>query len=184
MVGSASNPILSLCVVLAMGMAGVALAGEPISADEVKGPVHWGSAERVTHLRHLWFADQPDAAGFELARAAGVAVVINLRAPSELDWDEKAAVEKLGMTYYNVPVAGPRFEKSAFERIEELVSQNEDAQVLIHCASSNRVGGWLATHLVEKHGMSVEDALVVGRRAGITKQGVEDGVRAYLADHE
>ena len=171
--------ILTLCA----GAAGVALAGEPISPDEVKGPIAWGTAQKVTHLRHLWFADQPDAAGFEAARQAGVQVVVNLRPPSELDWDEKAEVEKLGMTYYNVPVAGPRFEKSAFDRIEQLVAQHEDQQILIHCSSSNRVGGWLATHLVREHGMSVEDALVVGRRAGITKEDVAERARAYVREN-
>jgi len=171
--------ILTLCA----GAVGVALAGEPISADEVEGPIAWGAAQKVTHLRHLWFADQPDAAGFEAARKAGVRVVVNLRPPSEMDWDEKAEVEKLGMSYYNVPVAGPRFEKSAFERIEQLVDQHEEQQILIHCSSSNRVGGWLATHLVREHGMSIEDALVVGRRAGITKEDVAERARAYLREN-
>lgn len=169
-------------------IAGLALclgaAGETsISPDDVRGPFTWGSVSNVTHLKHLWFAGQPDQAGLEKAKAEGVAVVINLRDPSEHAWDEKSAVEALGMTYYNVPVRGGQpFDREVFEKIEALVKEHHDEPILVHCASSNRVGGWLATHLVETHGMTVDEALAVGRRAGITKQPVERAVRAYLAE--
>jgi heme/copper-type cytochrome/quinol oxidase subunit 3 len=97
--------------------------------------------------------------------------VINLRAPWELRWDERSAVEALGMSYYNVPVTGRSFDPKAFARVEELVSQNRGKEILIHCASSTRAGGWLATHLVRERGMSVDDALAVGRRTGISNWG-------------
>jgi len=103
-----------------------------------------------------------------------------MRDPSEHDWDEESAARDLGLAYYNVPVTGKRFEPAAFQRIDALVAENESQQVLIHCGSSNRAGGWLATHLVAEHGMSVDDALAVGRRAGITKKGIEKRVRAYV----
>jgi len=158
-----------------------ATAKEPITPEDVTGPVTWGSAERVTHLRHLYFADQPDAKGFEAAKQAGVVTVIDLRAPSERDWDERAVVEELGLTYYNVPVTGDAFDPEAFERIEALVEQHHGEPILLHCSSSNRVGGWLATHLVTRHGLSEEQALAVGRKAGITKDVIASRVSAYLA---
>jgi len=166
---------------MALLTGGSAAAGEDISPADVKGPITWGSVTNVTHLRHLWFAGQPDRAGFEAAKAAGVEVVINLRDPSELSWDEAAAVEGLGMQYHNVPVTGSSFDPAAFTRIEALLAESPGKPTLIHCASSNRVGGWLATHLVIKHGLSEEDAIAVGRKAGITKPAVEDRVRAYLS---
>ena len=49
----------------------------------VEGPLAWGGLEDVRRYAHLYFAGQPDAAGLEAARQAGVSVVINLRAPSE-----------------------------------------------------------------------------------------------------
>jgi protein tyrosine phosphatase (PTP) superfamily phosphohydrolase (DUF442 family) len=173
-----------LLAVSTVCIAAAAFAGAPVSPADVSDPVTWGTATRVTRLHHLWFADQPDVAGFEAARAAGVRVVINLRPPSELDWDEKAAVEKLGMAYYNVPVSGPRFERDVFGHIEELVEANEDVPILLHCSTSNRVGGWLATHLVREHNMTVDAALAVGRRAGITKEEVADRVREYVQKHK
>ena len=168
--------LLALALLIASGVR----AADPVSPSEVEGPLTWGSAEKVTHLRHLWFADQPDAAGLAMAREAGVAVVINLRHPSELDWDEASAATALGLQYYSVPVTGKGFEPEAFARIDALVAEHADEQILIHCSSSNRVGGWLATHLVTKHGMSVDDSLAVGRRAGITKDGIVTRVREYV----
>ena len=172
--------------VLALGMACLWVVAAchhgAISPDQVEGPFIWGGTDDVTHLHHLWFSGQPDSAALERARAEGVAVVINLRDPSEYEWDEKSAVEALGMTYYNIPVRGGQpFDRAVFERIEALVAQNHEEQTLVHCSSSNRVGGWLATHVADEHGMSVDDALAVGRRAGITKPAIEENVRRYLA---
>ena len=155
-----------------------------LSADAVSGPFTWGGVSNVTGLSHLWFSGQPDAAALERAKAEGITVVINLRDPSEFDWDERSAVESLGLTYYNVPVVGEGFDPEAFERIETLVHQHHDEQVLLHCASSNRVGGWLATHMVSRHDMSVDEALEIGRRTGITKPVIEERVHLYLAADE
>jgi protein tyrosine phosphatase (PTP) superfamily phosphohydrolase (DUF442 family) len=172
--------LASACWMLGLLVAARAGAEPPITPDDVKGPMTWGAATRVTHLRHLYFADQPDAAGFEAAKQAGVLTVIDLRAPGERDWDERALVEGLGLAYYNVPVEGGAFDRAAFERIEALVAQAGPEPILLHCSSSNRVGGWLATHLVTRHGLSEEEALAVGRRAGITKEPIERSVEAYL----
>ena len=98
--------------------------------------------------------------------------------------DETATVEKRGVAYYNVPVSGPRFERDVFGHIEELVEANEDVPILLHCSTSNRVGGWLATHLVREHSMTIDAALAVGRRAGITKEEVADRVREYVQKHK
>lgn len=156
-------------------------AGKSITPDDVEGPIVWGEATRVTHLRHLYFADQPDPTGFEAAKQAGVTTVIDLRAPEERDWDEEAVVEGLGLTYFNVPVVGDAFKREAFDEIERLVKAHHDEVILLHCSSSNRVGGWLAVHLVEQHGLGEDEAIAVGRRAGITKEVIVERVRTYLA---
>jgi len=155
-------------------------ADDGITPADVSDPIAWGAATRVTQLRFLYFADQPDAAGFEAARLAGVETVIDLRAPNERDWDERAAVEALGLRYFNVPITGEALDADAIERIEALVEAHRPEPILIHCSSSNRAGAWLATHLVTRHGISEADAIAVGRRAGITKDVIEARVHTYL----
>lgn len=158
-------------------------AEEPIRPDDVAGPLPWGAVSNVTHVGNLWFAGQPDAAALEEARRAGIGIVINLREAHEHDWDEKSAVEALGMIYYNVPIPKKRpFPTAAFAQIEALVEDNEDEQILIHCSTANRAAGWYATHLVVEGGMNLDDALAVGRRLGITKDAIVQNVASYLEE--
>lgn len=163
---------------LALCFAASSVAQSPKPEDVVD--LDWGATPHVSQLDSLYFAGQVDAEGLEKAKESGVSVVINLRDPSEHDWDEAAAAEALGLLYMNVPVTGATFDPAAFERIESLVSQYGDEKILVHCGSSNRVGGWLATHLVKERGMDIEDALDVGRAAGITSPAIEKRVREYL----
>ncbi len=176
--------LFSVAAVLAcLGNPDTVGSGETVRADEIEvtGPVAWGAASRVMHARNLWLADQPDRVGLEAAKARGVRVVINLREPSELDWNEQAATEALGLTYYNVPVSQTEpFSPSAFGRVEELVAKHSNDQVLVHCSSGNRVAGWFATHLVRQHGMTAAEAIEVGKKAGITKEAIVTKVRDYL----
>ncbi len=151
-----------------------------ITISEVEGPMSWGGVTNVTKLRHLYFAGQPDDAALKAAHEAGVRIVIDLRAPQELDWDEASAVKALDMKYVNVPVDGRKFSTEAFDQIEAVLVENRGVPTLIHCSSSNRAGGWLATHLVTQHRSPVEDALAIGRRTGITKDFVETAVRDFL----
>ncbi|NNL57365.1 MAG: hypothetical protein HKO71_06410 [Pseudomonadales bacterium] len=152
-----------------------------IAPADVSPAQSWGQAKNVTQLKHLYFADQPDAAALEIAREKGVVAVINLRNPSEMNWDEQAAVEGLGMKYYNIPLltAAPTFDPAVVAQIEAAVAAQHHAPVLLHCSSSNRVGAWLAIHLADKHQMDQEQALAVARKAGLTKQGLEDRVKRY-----
>lgn len=160
-----------------------ACSGDGSRLDAVEGPFTWGAVSNVTHVGRLWFAGQPDAETLRKAKENGLRVVLNLRDPSESEWDERSAVEDLGMIYYNVPVQaiGP-FTRESFSRIETLLEDHEGDEILIHCSSSNRVGGWFATYLVEKRGMSVDEALAVGRKTGITKDAIASRVRAYLGE--
>ncbi len=171
---------------LALGL-GLALPGlvsaEPVQPEEVSAPMTWGGVSNVTRLRHLYFSGQPDRAALEKAKAEGVGLVINLRTDAEmqkLGFDEAAAAAELGLRYERVPVGKPPFSKEAFARVEELVAGTGGEPVLIHCASSTRVGAWVASHVAGHHGQSVDEALEVGRRAGLKSRGAEAATRALI----
>ena len=152
-----------------------------ITPDDVSPAQTWGQAVNVTKLKHLYFSDQPDAVALKMASKNGVVAVINLRDPKEMDWDEQAAAQGLGMKYYNIPIitASPSFDPKVIAQIEEAVAAQDHAPVLLHCSSSNRVGAWLAIHLADKHRMDKEQALAVGRKAGMNKQDLEDRVKLF-----
>ncbi|MEN8184249.1 MAG: hypothetical protein ABFS46_17115 [Myxococcota bacterium] len=173
---------ITLLGVLAL-LAVCSRASESVRTDEVAGPFSWGAASNVTHVRHFWFSGQPDEDALEAARGEGIGIVINLREVHEHGWDEEQAVENLGMRYYSVPVPRKKpFPAAAFAQIEALVKDNENEQILIHCSTANRAAGWFATYLVAEHGMSLDDALAVGRKVGITKDAIAQSVANYLGE--
>jgi len=168
--------LLTLFLATACHAAGEAAAGE------VEGPFVWGGVPNVTRLGNLWFAGQPDAAALEAARRNGVAVVINMREPGEMSWDEANAVEDLGMGYFSVPVSKWRpYSGQAFDRITGIVEANPEKQILIHCGNSNRAASWLASRLVRLEAMSVDEALAVARRAGLNQEPFLQMTRDYLS---
>jgi len=151
------------------------------AAAEVDGPMTWGGLSNVTRYQNLYFSGQPDLAALEAARRAGIQLVINLRAPGEMTWNEAASVRELGMRYANVPLSGRSFDPDAIAKIESLVANSAGTPILIHCTSSNRAGGWLVTHLITREGRPFDAALELGRRAGLDRGFVVETVRAYLA---
>ena len=163
----------------------VATAGDTLGPSDVNGPTSWGKAQSVMSIKHLYLAGQPDQVGLEAAAAAGVEVMVDLRGPSEAKWDEGEAVEGLGLTYHNVPVSrgSDTFSRDAMERIEEIVAEHRGQKILLHCSTGNRAAGWLATHLVTRHGLETDAAVEVARKAGMSKPKIESRVRNYLQEH-
>jgi uncharacterized protein (TIGR01244 family) len=125
-------------------------------------------------------AGQPDREALQLFADAGFAAVIDMRGPAEnRGMDEAASVAALGLEYLAFPIVGQG--AISFEKAKELdrLLQAVDGPVLLHCASSNRVGALLA--LRERlNGASDDEALEFGRRAGMTR--LEALVRQRLAD--
>ncbi len=169
----------TLALVLALVVAPWLAAQSPHEPADVK-ELDWGKTPNVTQLGTLFFAGQIDEEGLQRAKDAGVTLVLNLRSPDEHDWDEESAVEGAGLQYANVPITGAGFTPDAVAEIEALVKEHQAQGVLVHCASSNRVGGWLTTHMVTQHGEDLETALEFGRRAGMKSPAVEKRARDYL----
>lgn len=157
-----------------------------VSAADIGNPVIWGGAGNVVSVKHLYFSDQPDAATLIEARDRGVGTVINLRDPSEFDWDEASAAKDAGLAYYNIPIASDStsFDIDAMNQISALVKKHSDQKILLHCASGNRASAWLAIHLVKDHGMNMDSSILLAQKAGLTKPAIEARVREFLHDAE
>lgn len=120
---------------------------------------------------------QDDIAKLE---AAGIHHVIDLSQDNETpDFDEAAAVQAAGIGYDNLPIAGPdALTRANVEAFDRLLA---DAQgpVLVHCASSNRVGAMAALRAAWIEGVPVEEAIAAGRAWGL--RSLEGAVRERLA---
>ena len=72
------------------------------------------------------------------------------------------------MKYVSIPVAGP--EALTPETAKAMVAAIEAARgpALVHCASGNRVGGLFALKAFFLDGKTADEALSLGRAAGLT----------------
>ena len=112
---------------------------------------------------------QPTPDQFVKASELGYKTVINLRGPDEEGNTDPTLVEGLGMTYVSLPVNGSA--DLTEERARALAAALEDAEspVIVHCASGNRVGGLFALKAFYIDDLSPEEALEVGKAAGVTR---------------
>lgn len=133
---------------------------------------------RADPLPGVTTSGQPDQAALQELATAGYAAVIDLRGVDEdRGFDEKNAVEGLGMNYISLPInggGGITYENASL--LDEALS-GIDGPVLLHCATSNRVGALLSLR-EHMHGASPEKALELGTEAGLA--GLRQTVEARL----
>lgn len=115
-------------------------------------------------------AGQPDMAAFKVFADSGYVAIVDMRGPDEDRGmnDEKGVVEGLGLEYVAFPITSE--DELSFDKARELdeLIQSYDGPVLVHCASSNRVGAILALRH-SLNGASDEEALQYGRQGGLTR---------------
>jgi uncharacterized protein (TIGR01244 family) len=113
-------------------------------------------------------AGQPSPEQLEAFKAAGIATVVNLRQPTEtLGFDEQSTVETLGMTYVALPIAGSAgLSEENVRRFADILDSHA-RPMLVHCGSANRVGALFALDAGRHRGKSVDEAIELGRAAGL-----------------
>jgi uncharacterized protein (TIGR01244 family) len=111
---------------------------------------------------------QPSAAAIATIAEQGFTAVIDLRSVEEdRGFDEAATVQGLGMSYISLPVSGAGGISYENANALDAILADIDGPVLVHCASSNRVGALLALR-AKLNGADDEEALALGVDAGLT----------------
>ena len=173
---------------LAFTVLAVVLAGSPLPVSSAEKPkrvlesASLGTTESVHRFGDIWLASQPAKDDLELAKELPIRTVINLRKKSEIDWDEEAAVRALGMIYVNVAFQTPEeLTDAVFDAARHTLTLPENAPLLLHCASANRVGTiWLA-HRVLDDGLAYDDALAEAVTVGLKNPAFREKARDYIA---
>lgn len=110
---------------------------------------------------------QPSQDDLARLKSEGVRTVIDLRgAQEDRGYDEAAEARRLGLAYIALPIAGKDDVTPANAKALGELLKAQDGDVLLHCASGNRVGALLALDAVAR-GVPREDALELGRKAGM-----------------
>lgn len=113
-----------------------------------------GSTKPLLKVETCYLAGQPAAEDFAAFKTAGIKKVVSLRDPSEINWDEKAAVEAAGLEFVQISLASPT--ELTDEKLDQICNllheakQKEEA-VLLHCGGAVRASAvWLAHYCVDQ----------------------------------
>lgn len=118
----------------------------------------------------LYSSGQPSVDDLAALAAIGVRSIINLRgADGDSGYDEAHEAARLGMRYMTLPIVGPDAvtAENAARLAHAIQHARTDGDVLVHCASGNRVGALIALER-GRHGDSPAQAIALGRAAGLT----------------
>lgn len=144
-------------------------------------PATCGSIKQVHALGGIYLAGQPSPADLELARQDGVRTVISLRHASEIEFDERAVAEGLGLTYVSLPWNAPaELTDEVFARARELL-RTAERPILLHCGSANRVGAVWLPYRVLDGGLAFDDALAEAKAIGLRTPEFVGKARDYVA---
>ncbi len=133
---------------------------------------------------------QPTMADLEHFKKAGFTTVINLRRDGEVtkrddpeeakrfNFDEAAAASAIGLTYVHLPISSKDGLTSENAKLLDDALKAAPGPVLVHCGSGNRAGALMALKAFHLDGKGAEEALAIGRAAGLTS--LEPKVRDLL----
>jgi len=124
-------------------------------------------------------AGQPAPDALAKLKDMGFRTVVNLRTEQEGAAGERAVVEGQGLRYVWVPVTAESLSVADVEAVEKVVHDSSSGPVLLHCASSNRVGAVWAL-IQAREGKTLDEALAAGREAGLRSPQLEAAVRRVL----
>jgi uncharacterized protein (TIGR01244 family) len=158
---------------------GMALIEKTAAMSELAGIPHF-----LKISDQVWTGGQPWEEHFAKLKDAGIKIIINLRTPAENEGArEEAKVKQLGMTYFNIPVAGNEpDELDADDFLKLTDEQLKNGPVFIHCAVGSRVGAFWMIRRVLRDGWDVDKALEEANRIGMRSQGrMFDFAKEYIA---
>ena len=128
---------------------------------------------------NLITAGQPSKADLKRLAKRGVKVIVNLRAIGEFNkFNEKVLVEELGMKYVHIPMKGGQDITANNAQRLDLALNGLKESTVVHCASSNRVGGLLAYRAFSIQKQTAKDAYGFGKKTGMSS--TEKQVRKLL----
>jgi uncharacterized protein (TIGR01244 family) len=130
-----------------------------------------GGQPRLEHLAQL--------------KAEGVKAVINLRRPTEhRAEEEEAEAKRLGLRYFNIPVA---FGEPQDEQADEFLKLTDDPAnrpAFIHCTGAIRVGAFWMIRRVLRDGWTLEKAEEEAACIGLRESPhLNEWARAYIEKH-
>ena len=109
----------------------------------------------------LFTGGMPKAEQLKDAAQRGVNLVINLAPPEVMDAlpGESELATSLGMQYINIPVIWNTPTKDGLDRFMDVMDENKDKTILVHCQANFRATAFVALYRILRKGWGAEDAM-------------------------
>jgi len=139
-----------------------------------------GSFNNIYAADGFYFAGYPTVEGLEAMRERGVTTVVSTKTPeqveSRLGRSERELVESLGMRMVYIPISPESFSDNDVDRLADLI-EHRDGPMLLHCGSSNTIGGLWASYLHREQGVPLDRAMEIGESAGLRADSMIEATR-------
>ncbi|MFQ5790772.1 MAG: beta-lactamase hydrolase domain-containing protein [Acidobacteriota bacterium] len=160
------------------------VCGPVAFAEGVKDPLA-GDPDLPNYFRfspQIAMAGQPTPEGLRKVKDAGFKTILNLRTPREGSTEEAEPVEALGLSYINIPITPDSITDEKVARFSDIVNDPANKPLLIHCASSNRVGGMWYIHRAMVDHLDEQQGIHEARKTGLRSPILEDIVIEYVRE--
>ena len=139
-----------------------------VCSNESTNPAGYDMRNTANPAANLITGGQPSKSDLEKMAKNGVKVIVNLRTKEEFrKFNEKEVVESLGMKYVAIPIGEEKDFNIANIKLLDDALNDLKSPAVVHCASSNRVGGLLALRENLIKNVSASDSIAFGRNAGM-----------------
>lgn len=110
---------------------------------------------------NLYTGGMPTAEQLADGARQAVQVVINLAPHEVIDAlpNEEDLVNSLGMQYINIPVLWNTPTRDGLDRFMEIMDENMDKKILVHCQANFRATAFVAMYRILRLGWNAEDAM-------------------------
>jgi protein tyrosine phosphatase (PTP) superfamily phosphohydrolase (DUF442 family) len=166
-----SAAILTVLLTTACAPEGAQTEAPVVATPSIEAARSLGVVNARMPIASLLTAGQLTQEQFDGLAASGFKNFISLRLPEEAGagWEEDHA-PTVSATFTRVPVAGGAgLNRENVEELARLLEAAGAEGTVLYCASSNRVGALLALKAAWIDGVAPEEALQLGRAAGMTR---------------
>ena len=163
--------MLRTSILLAAALFATGCGGDPADSETGGQPPALGIRDLSQPLPNILCSGQPTEEQFDQLEEAGVTHVLHLRTKGEkgTGWEE-ARASRADVLFERLEIAGADgLTKENVEAFAAKLAGYKGGTVLVSCGSSNRVGAMFALKAAWLDGASKEDAMALGRRAGMTR---------------
>lgn len=125
--------------------------------------------EDLYRFQNFYISSQPEVTRLTYLKDQGIRTIINLQTEEEReafkeeDYDERFVAEKLGFSYFELPIEnGSGFTADNQAAFNDLLETG--TPTFVHCSSGRRATYLFIAYLVGEQGIQLQEAIEIGKK--------------------